>query len=105
MPRFKLKKILVNVEEFTMPSGEKRYSADMPDWMAKLCYGELTIEDIKELLSPVDCEALDMVDPDRVERLSRIPIHKPYFKGEEDEQSRIHDRSGEQSQSEQETPD
>uniref|UniRef100_A0A6M3JP16 Uncharacterized protein n=1 Tax=viral metagenome TaxID=1070528 RepID=A0A6M3JP16_9ZZZZ len=72
--KFKLKKLMIEVQEFTMPSGEKRYNTNSPDWLIQLCHGELTIDFIKEHLTPVNCESLDLVDPDRVERISRIPV-------------------------------
>uniref|UniRef100_A0A6H1ZWS1 Uncharacterized protein n=1 Tax=viral metagenome TaxID=1070528 RepID=A0A6H1ZWS1_9ZZZZ len=69
--KFKLKKLMIEVQEFTFPSGKKRYTIDTPDWLIQLCHGELSLDFIKEYLNPASCESLDLVDPDRVERLSK----------------------------------
>ncbi|MBU2249322.1 MAG: hypothetical protein KKD77_21420 [Gammaproteobacteria bacterium] len=72
--KFKLKKLMIEVQEFSIVSGEKYYTTNSPDWLIQLCHGELTIDFIKEHLTPASSESLDLVDPKRVERLSRIPV-------------------------------
>jgi len=73
-PKFKIK-VIIEVA----PHPESKDIVTVVNWrdlgeIRSLQTAYIPIEVLKRLFSPANCEALDLVDPDRVEKLSRIPV-------------------------------
>jgi len=72
--KFKLKAMIK-----VAPHPESKDIVTVVDWgeleeIRSLPVGYIPIEVLKRLFSPANVEALDLVDPDRVERLSRTSV-------------------------------
>ena len=73
-PKFKIR-VIIEVA----PHPESKDVVTIVDWgdlgeIRSLQSGYISIEVLKRLFSPANCEALDLVDPERVERVSRISV-------------------------------
>ena len=72
--KFKLKAMIK-----VAPHPESKDIVIVVDWgelgeIRSLTAKYISIEVLKRLFSPANCEALDLVDPERVERVSRISV-------------------------------
>jgi len=62
--KFKLKSFIVEAETY----GDGLFKIDMePDFLVRQKI--LTLDELKKYFIPADCNALNLVDPDRTERL------------------------------------
>jgi len=73
-PKFKIR-VIIEVA----PHPENKDIVTIVDWgdlgeIRSLTARYISIEVLKRLFSPANCEALDLVDPERVERVSRISV-------------------------------
>ena len=77
--KFTVKKFTIEVEK------EGQYYRIISDEPLARNIGLVMLEFIKYNFLPADCEALDLVDPDRVKRISEEPNHLPYKENKDEE--------------------